>query len=84
VPWLLVRSGIEVAANLYVVSLFVALAGVAMAAESQAPYRHLAIAGGIALLVEIGYFVLPNTLPEATAPSGREAPFRGGGASDRW
>ncbi|NBB74902.1 MAG: hypothetical protein GVY35_14680 [Bacteroidetes bacterium] len=84
VPWLLVRSGIEVAATLYVVSLFVALAGIAMAAESQAPYRHLAIAGVIAGLVEVGYFVLPNTLPEVTAPSGREAPFRGGGASDRW
>ncbi len=55
-----------------------------LAAESGAPYGHLAIVGAIAGLVEIGLFVLPDNRPQAETPSTRAIPFRGGGASERW
>jgi len=54
------------------------------AAESQAPYWHLTIVGAVAVVVEIGLFVLPDNRPKADPPSRRKPSFRGGGPSERW
>lgn len=58
--------------------------GGALAAASQAPQRHLVITLIITVLVEIGYFVLPNNLSRESTQTDREAPFRGGDAAEQW
>lgn len=86
--WLVARLAPKVLGFLPVLAFFLSLPAMGAVAGSQAPQWHLTVTVAIAVVVEIGYHVLPNNLPE-TMPHpdrdpNRKTPFRGGRASERW